>query len=214
MPQRRPSLASSPTARAADVVSRLQDLDCDTYLPDDILAKVDIASMSHGLEARAPFCDHDVVELGAALPGRFKLRRGKGKFILKQAFADLVPPAIIERRKKGFALPTGRWLAGRLHGFARELLLSTAARQRGLFAPAAVESLLDRHRAGEDHGERIWNLMVLETWFRELVDGRASFVREAAAREAAIGRAEPVWLCRRLCRRLDRRDRPARTLLA
>jgi asparagine synthase (glutamine-hydrolysing) len=177
---------------ATDVVSRLQDLDCDTYLPDDILAKVDIASMSHGLEARAPFCDHDVVELGAALPGRFKLRRGKGKFILKQAFADLVPPAIIERRKKGFALPTGRWLAGRLHGFARELLLSTAARQRGLFAPAAVESLLDRHQAGEDHGERIWNLMVLETWFRELVDGRASFVREVAARQAAIGRAEPI----------------------
>jgi asparagine synthase (glutamine-hydrolysing) len=148
--------------------------------------------MSHGLEARAPFCDHDVVELGAALPGRFKLRRGKGKVILKQAFADLVPPAIIERRKKGFALPTGRWLAGRLHGFARELLLSTAARQRGLFAPAAVESMLERHRAGEDHGERIWNLMVLETWFRELVDGRASFVREVAAREAAIGRAEPI----------------------
>jgi asparagine synthase (glutamine-hydrolysing) len=177
---------------AADVVSRLQDLDCDTYLPDDILAKVDIASMSHGLEARAPFCDHDVVELGAALPGRFKLRRGKGKYILKQAFADLVPPAIIERRKKGFALPTGRWLAGRLHGFARELLLSTAARQRGLFAPAAVESLLERHRAGEDHGERIWNLMVLETWFRELVDGRASFVREVAARQAAIGRAQPI----------------------
>jgi asparagine synthase (glutamine-hydrolysing) len=177
---------------ATDVVSRLQDLDCDTYLPDDILAKVDIASMSHGLEARAPFCDHDVVELGAALPGRFKLRRGKGKFILKQAFADLVPPAIIERRKKGFALPTGRWLAGRLHGFARELLLSTAARQRGLFAPAAVESLLERHRAGEDHGERIWNLMVLETWFRELVDGRTSFVREVAARESAIGGAEPM----------------------
>ncbi len=174
---------------ARDVVSRLQDLDSDTYLPDDILAKVDVASMSHGLEARAPFCDHDVVELGAALPGRMKLRRGRGKAILKQAFADLVPEAIVSRRKKGFALPIGRWLAGRLHGVARDLLLSTAARQRGLFDPAAVEGLLDRHRAGEDHGERIWNLMVLETWFRELIDGRAAFVREAAERQVEIASA-------------------------
>jgi asparagine synthase (glutamine-hydrolysing) len=174
---------------AGDLLGRLQDLDCDTYLPDDILAKVDIASMSHGLEARAPFCDHDVVEIGAALPGRLKLRGLTGKHILKQAFAELVPTPILERKKKGFALPTGRWLAGRLHGTARELLLSAEARGRGLFAPAAVEALLDRHRAGEDHGERIWNLMVLETWFRELIDGRAAFVREAAAREAEIARA-------------------------
>jgi asparagine synthase (glutamine-hydrolysing) len=171
---------------ARDVVGRLQDLDSDTYLPDDILAKVDIASMSHGLEARAPFCDPDVLELGAALPGRLKLRGGKGKFILKQAFADLVPSEIVARRKKGFALPIGRWLAGRLHGFARDLLLSKEARQRGLFVPAAVEALLDRHRAGEDHGERIWNLMVLETWFRQMVDGRAAFAREIAARADAI----------------------------
>src|SRR5262249_50306743 len=106
---------------AADLLGRLQDLDCDTYLPDDILTKVDIASMSYGPEVRAPVCDHDVVELGAALPGRFKLRNGRGKHILKQAFADLVPAAILQRKKKGFALPTGRWLAGRLHGFAREL---------------------------------------------------------------------------------------------
>ena len=80
--------------------------------------------MTHGLEARAPLVDHHVVELGAALPGALKLRRGKGKYILKRAFADLVPPEIVNRRKKGFALPTGPWLAGRLHGFARDLLLS------------------------------------------------------------------------------------------
>lgn len=172
-----------------DVVSRLQDLDSQTYLPDDIFAKVDIASMTHALEARAPFADHRVVELGAALPGGYKLRRGRGKHILKKAFADLVPAAIVERRKKGFALPTGRWLAGRLHGFARDLLLAPSARSRGLFDPAAVTSLLDRHRAGEDHGERIWNLIVLETWYRELVDGRAAFVRDVKSRQADIARA-------------------------
>ena len=171
------------------MVGRLQNLDAETYLPDDILAKVDVASMAHGLEARAPFVDHQVMELGAALPGHLKLRHGKGKRILKEAFADLVPAEIVNRRKKGFALPTGRWLAGRLHGFARDLLLSPEARGRGLFQAAAVEALLDRHRAGEDHGERLWNLMVLETWFREMIDGRAAFVRQAKDRAAAIAGA-------------------------
>jgi asparagine synthase (glutamine-hydrolysing) len=169
-----------------DTVSRLQALDIETYLPDDILTKVDIASMTHSLEARAPLVDHHVVELGAALPGRLKLRGGKGKYILKRAFADLVPAEIVNRRKKGFALPTSRWLRGRLHGQARELLLSRQARGRGLFDARAVEALLDRHRAGEDHGERIWNLMVLETWHRELVDGRGAFARDVRARAGVM----------------------------
>jgi asparagine synthase (glutamine-hydrolysing) len=173
---------------AEDTVSRLQNLDVETYLPDDILAKVDIASMTHGLEARAPLCDHHVVELGASLPGWMKVSGGKGKQIFKRAFADLVPPEILNRRKKGFALPTGPWLAGRLHGFARDLLLSDVARARGYFRPEAVESLLDRHRAGEDHGERLWNLITLETWHRELVDGRTSFVREITEKAEELAR--------------------------
>ena len=104
-----------------------------------------------------------------------------------------MPAEILDRRKKGFALPdrAAGWRAG-CTGSRASCCCPIAARERGLFAPAAVESLLERHRAGEDHGERIWNLMVLETWYRELVDGRASFVREVAAREAAIGRAAPI----------------------
>ena len=117
-----------------------------------------------------------------------KVARGKGKAIFKKAFADLVPSEILNRRKKGFALPTARWLAGRLHGFARDTLLDRRARARGLFRPEAVEDLLDRHRAGEDHGERLWNLIVLETWYREMVDGRPAFAREVAARAAALRR--------------------------
>ena len=109
-------------------MSRYCDLDAHTYLPDDIFTKVDIASMTFGLEARAPFVDHLVMELGAALPGPLKLHRGKGKYILKQAFADLVPPAIRSRRKKGFASPTRGWFAGRLRQFARDLLLSPEVR--------------------------------------------------------------------------------------
>jgi len=193
----RDATAEAFTARLAamaapDVVSRLQALDLDTYLPDDIFTKVDIASMTHSLEARAPLADHHVIELGAALPGGLKLRGRKGKHVLKRAFADLVPDEIINRRKKGFALPTASWLRGRLHGFARELLLSPEARGRGLFEADAVAALLDRHRAGENHGERIWNLVVLETWHREMVDGRAAFARETRQRAEAIARDEAV----------------------
>jgi asparagine synthase (glutamine-hydrolysing) len=173
-------------------IERMQYLDSLTYLPDDILTKVDIASMTHSLEARAPFCDHHVAELGAALPGRLKLRAGKGKYILKKAFADLIPDEILNRKKKGFSLPTARWFRGRLFGFARELLLSDAARARGLFEPTAVEDLLNRHRAGEDHGERLWNLVVLETWYRELVDGRGAFAKEIAARATELQRQPAV----------------------
>ena len=167
-----------------NVINRLTALDLETYLPDDILTKVDIASMTHSLEARAPLVDHHVVELGARLPASAKLRHLEGKALFKDAFADLLPATILNRGKRGFALPTRHWLAGKLHGYARETLLSERARGRGLFRPEAVTALLDRHKAGEDHGERLWNLLILETWFRELVDGRAAFVAELGHRES------------------------------
>jgi asparagine synthase (glutamine-hydrolysing) len=175
---------------ARDEVSRFCALDARTYLPDDIMTKVDIASMTFGLEARAPFVDHAVMELGAALPGRLKLRRGQGKYILKQAFADVVPPEIRDRRKKGFASPVRGWFGGPLRSFARERLLSPEARGRGLFEAAAIERLLARHAAGEDHGERIWNLVVLEEWYREMVDGRAHFQAEVEERAMALAQEE------------------------
>jgi asparagine synthase (glutamine-hydrolysing) len=164
-----------------DRVSRLCELDVHTYLADDIFTKVDRASMTFGLEARAPFVDPEVIELGAALPGDLKLRRGVGKYLLRRAFADLVPRAVLERKKKGFALPLDRWFTGPLRDWAHDVLLSTRARQRGLLEMTAVERLLARHQAGEDHGERIWNLVVLEIWQREMLDGRARLLREVEA---------------------------------
>jgi asparagine synthase (glutamine-hydrolysing) len=175
------SLQALPPGAAVD---RLSALDIQTYLPDDILTKVDIASMTCSLEARAPLVDHRVVELGSRLSAQAKLAHLDGKAVFKEAFADLLPAAILERDKRGFALPTRRWLGGKLHEFARATLSSDAARNRGLFQPAAVTSLLDRHRAGEDHGERIWNLLALEIWYRELVDGRAAFVADLKQRES------------------------------
>jgi asparagine synthase (glutamine-hydrolysing) len=175
---------------ARDDVSRFCDLDSQTYLPDDILAKMDIASMTFGLETRAPFVDHEVMALGASLPGHLKLRHGRGKYILKKAFADLVPAEIRERKKKGFALPLRGWFARPLRAFARDRLLSPEAHGRGLFDMTAVERLLARHASGEDHGERIWNLVVLEEWYREMVDGRARFQSEVEGRAAALARKE------------------------
>jgi asparagine synthase (glutamine-hydrolysing) len=174
---------------AKDETGRLCELDSHTYLPDDIFVKVDIASMTHSLEARAPFVDHEVMELGAALPGHFKLRGGVGKYILKKAFADVVPTQIRKRRKKGFASPVHGWFAGPLYQYAKDLLLSPEARGRGLLEPAAVEDLLRRNRAGEDHGERLWNLAVLEQWFRELVDGRSAYIERVSSKADELTRA-------------------------
>jgi asparagine synthase (glutamine-hydrolysing) len=156
-------------SRSPDPVGRLMELDTRTYLPDDICAKVDISSMAHSLEVRAPFLDHHVMELAASLPTSLQVRGLTGKRLLRRAFADRVPAGVLQRKKRGFSLPLASWFSGELAGYAREILLSTPARTRGLFEPAAVERLLDRHRRGEDHGDRIWNLLVLELWFREVL---------------------------------------------
>jgi len=169
-------------SRAKDELNRFSELDAQGYLPDDIFVKVDTASMMHSLEARAPFADHAVMEFAARLPAHLKMKGGKGKAILKRAFADVIPPEILNRKKKGFASPTRGWFAGPLRQFARDLLLSPEARARQLFRPEAVEHLLSRNAAGEDHGERIWNLVFLEQWYRELVDDRAHWIQTIRAR--------------------------------
>jgi asparagine synthase (glutamine-hydrolysing) len=170
-------------AGEGEPLGRLMYLDIHTYLPDDILTKVDIATMAHGLESRAPLVDHHVMELAARIPSSLKVHRLRGKHILKEAFRDLVPSEILDRRKKGFSLPLGRWMREDLRELAHDTLADTRARQRGLFQVPAIEHLLARHAAGEDHGDRLWNLMMLEIWFRTVVDGRAALV--SASKEAA-----------------------------
>jgi asparagine synthase (glutamine-hydrolysing) len=150
-------------------LGRLIDLDWHTYLVDDINTKVDIASMAHALEVRAPFLDTDVVEFAARLPRRM-LMRFRGKHLLRHAMKDLIPPAILRRRKRGFGLPLRRWMKGDLAAMIRDVLLDRRARERGLFRPQEVARLvagLDRDRNAPD---RVWTLLVLELWFREFVD--------------------------------------------
>jgi asparagine synthase (glutamine-hydrolysing) len=158
---------------ARDDVNRLLDLDTQTYLPEDILVKVDIASMAHALEVRAPLLDHVLVEHMARLPGELKLRGLRGKRILRHIARDLVPREILTRRKKGFSLPVDRWFREELRPLARDVLTDRTCRERGILDPRGVTRLLDAHDRGEDHGERLWNLLVLETWFREQAAARA-----------------------------------------
>ena len=131
-----------------DDINRLLSLDTETYLADDILTKVDIASMAHALEVRAPLVDHVLMERMASLPGRLKLRGFQGKRLLRAAVADLVPAPILSRRKKGFSLPIDRWFRGELRPMARDLLGDRTCRERGLVNPTTVEQAAGRAGPG------------------------------------------------------------------
>ncbi len=144
-----------------------------TYLPCDLMTKVDIASMANGLECRAPMLDHRVVELAARMPIRFKLHGRRGKRILRQAFGDLLPETVMRRPKMGFGVPLAHWFRGELREFARQILLDPRSCQRGYFRASAVARMLDEHQAGTfDHAHRLWALLFFELWHRQWIDGQ------------------------------------------
>ncbi len=157
-------------APAEPSIAGLQRLDLETYLPGDLLLKADLASMAHSLELRSPLLDHEVVELGLALPRSLKVRGRTGKVALRRAFAAELPPSVAERRKTGFGVPLGRWFREDLREVARETLGS----DRGWFRPAEMQRLLDEHERGRaDHGHRLWCLLMLELWVRHHVEAPA-----------------------------------------
>ena len=130
-----------------------------TYLPNDLLVKVDIATMAVSLEARSPFLDHHVIEFAASLPENFKLRGLTKKYLLKRVLRQLLPAENLDRRKMGFGVPIGHWFRGSLQGFLREALLSEKALNRGLFKPEAVQRLVEQHVSGaQNHEHRLWTL--------------------------------------------------------
>jgi asparagine synthase (glutamine-hydrolysing) len=154
-------------SQGRDPVTAASLADLATYLPCDLMRKVDTASMAHGLECRQPFLDHRVVELAARLPIGLKFRRGRGKGLLREVFSDLLPPVIRRRKKMGFGVPLDHWFRGPLAGFAREVLLDPRTLQRGIFREVAVRRLLDAHLSGRfDHSYRLWALLFLELWQR------------------------------------------------
>jgi len=156
---------------APDLLGRTLYVDTLTYLPGDLLVKVDIATMANSLEGRSPFLDHDLVEFAASLPSDFKLRRGQGKYLLRKAAADLLPSPILTRPKMGFGVPISRWFRGELRPFLNDVLLSPAAAARPFFKRESVESLVRRHLSGaEDHSPRLWALLMLELWCRRFLE--------------------------------------------
>jgi len=156
-----------------DFLAKTMFVDLMRYLPDDLLVKVDIASMAHGLETRSPFLDHHVIEFAATLPTDLKLRRWTSKYLLRYAFRDLLPPKIRRRGKMGFGVPIAEWFRGELRGYLQDVLLDARTLGRGYFRPKAISTLVEEHAAGRfDHGYRLWSLLMLELWHRQYVDSR------------------------------------------
>ncbi|MCD4726491.1 MAG: asparagine synthase C-terminal domain-containing protein, partial [Pirellulales bacterium] len=159
-------------AGATAALDRVLDVDFATYLPGDLLVKMDRMCMACSVEARSPFLDHELIEFAARIPGRLKLHGFFGtKHILKRAFSPLLPPAVLDRPKAGFAVPIDHWLRRSLRDLSHDILLDGTARSRGIVRPAAVAALLDSHATGRINAHHeIWALLMLELWFREFVD--------------------------------------------
>jgi asparagine synthase (glutamine-hydrolysing) len=163
----------------AAVPDTLRMMYCDavTYLPDDILTKVDRASMAVSLETRVPFLDHRVAELAARIPLDLKLRNGKGKHILRELLYRLAPKELFDRPKTGFALPIGEWLKGPLRGWAEDLLDSRRIAQEGWFDPAIVRRRWEGHLTGRrDSTAALWAILMFQAWCRQ----QQETVRQAA----------------------------------
>ena len=159
--------------------SQMMRFDAETYLPEDILTKVDRMSMAHSIESRVPLLDNDVMTFAATLPAAMKIKNGRRKHVLKEVAATLLPRHILDRKKQGFGVPLGAWFRGNLRELFADTLLSPTTLQRGYFQPAFVNRLVAEHLSGRrDHTLRLWQLVVFERWNRQYVDRTGSAAPE------------------------------------
>jgi len=159
-------------AEADDFLDRTLYADVMMYLPDDLLVKVDVASMANSLEARSPFLDHPFMEFIARIPSELKLRGKTTKYILKEALKGILPDEVLFREKMGFGVPIDHWFRNELKEMAYDTLLSDRAVQRGYFKKEAVKKILDEHTSNRWNWQNhIWNLLMLELWQVMFIDG-------------------------------------------
>jgi asparagine synthase (glutamine-hydrolysing) len=172
-------------AQTDDTLAQIQYADMKTYLPGDILTKVDRASMATALEVRVPLLDHELVQWAATIPSSLKLRGAEGKYVLKKAMEPYLSPEILYRPKMGFAVPLKSWFRGPLRDRAREIVTSGQLVESGMFDVAYLNTLVDQHQAGvSDHSSVIWSLMMFESFLRT-VHGRSATGTDVAAGEPA-----------------------------
>ncbi|MBI4056667.1 MAG: asparagine synthase (glutamine-hydrolyzing) [Elusimicrobia bacterium] len=153
-------------------INQLLYVDFVTYLPECLMAKMDIATMANSLEGRSPFLDHEFVEFAFRLPGNLKLKGfNQAKWILKEAMKDALPPTIRRRGKMGFGIPLGPWFREKLKKYWEEHVLSSRALARGYFKEQTLRGLFEEHVSGKrDHGYRLWALLMLELWHQQYMD--------------------------------------------
>jgi asparagine synthase (glutamine-hydrolysing) len=168
-------------AETEDLLEKLLYVDINSYLPEDLLVKMDIATMANSLEARVPFLDHKFMELVAGIPSHLKLKGTTTKLILKKAFSNFLPDAILKRKKMGFGVPVSRWFRNELKTYIYEILLDSRTLNRGYFKREGIERLLNDHIGLRyDHSSKIWALLFLEIWFRVFMDQEGDFFSYAA----------------------------------
>lgn len=167
---RAPTVISTPwqAASGTKALDRLLEVDVNTYLPEDLLVKMDIAAMAHSLEARSPLLDPDVMEFAASLPPWKKARLASKKLLLRRAYRGRVPDSILNGAKMGFAVPLDIWFRGDLRGYAHEVLLDPSTLARGYLQENSIRSILNAHAAGRgDRSSQLWTLLMLEAWHRD-----------------------------------------------
>ena len=155
-----------------DAITAISLTDLATYLPCDLMTKVDIATMAHSLECRQPFLDYRLVEFAASLPIKMKLGIKKSKLLLQKAFADQLPEQIWNRKKMGFGVPLDHWFRNELKPLTHDVLLDPQARCHEFFQPEAIQELVQQHESSQrDHSQRLWAVLFLEMWMREWLPG-------------------------------------------
>jgi asparagine synthase (glutamine-hydrolysing) len=158
-------------ADTADPLSKVQYVDIKSFLPADILVKVDRMSMANSLEVRAPMLDHVFMEFAATIPSQFKLKGQEKKYILKKAFTPYLPPEILYRKKHGFEVPLDRWFRNELKDLTSATIMSSEALQRGFFNPEYLQTMWRQHQSGQrNFGTNLWALLMFELWYRRFME--------------------------------------------